>query len=347
MTNKEIAKLLGISPAALSIVINNKPGVSESTRTRVISKLQEMGLDYLIKKNVPVSTNNHNICFIIYKRDGAILDLHPFFLLLMEYVENQARNYGYNLLLSTIDRRKPIEPQIEHLNELNSQGAIIFATEMQDDDIDAFHNLSIPYVALDNNFPRLNCNTIAINNEMGTYQAIHFLVKSGHTRIGYLKSSNRISSFKERHLGYKTALAHFGLAFEEKDIWDVHYTEEGSYRDVRYILENLSRSDLPSAFVTDDDTIATGALRAFSEFHYKIPEEVSFIGYNDRPSCELTIPPLTTINVSKHALATEAVDELMCLIQHPENLSPERRSRKIRIGTKLVVRNSVNIISPN
>lgn len=341
MTNKEIANKLGISPAALSLIINHKSGVSESTRIRVLSELKEMGLEHLVKKNIAITPSN-NLCFIIYKRDGAILDLHPFFLLLMEYIENHARTYGYNLLLFTIDKRRPMETQIQHLNSLDSQGAIIFATEMQDDDMEAFSRLSIPYVALDNDFPRLTNNTISINNDMGTYQAIEYLVKMGHTRIGYLKSSNRINSFKERHQGYQRALSHFGLSFAAKDIWNTHYTEEGSYRDIRHCLESHPNPDFPSAFVTDDDTIAAGALRAFSEFNYRVPEDISIIGFNDRPSCELTLPPLTTINVSKHALAVEAVDELMRLILNSENLSPERRSRKIRIGTKLIIRQSVN-----
>ena len=345
MTNREIAKELGISPAALSIVINNKAGVSENTRARVLAQLKQMGLENLIKKNSVSSASSKNLCFIIYKRDGAVLDQHPFFLLLMEYVENHARTYGYNLLLYTVDKRSPVEPQIEQLNQLDSQGAIIFATEMQDDDMESFQNLSIPYVVLDNDFSQLSCNTISINNEMGTYQAIEYLVKKGHTHIGYLKSSSEISSFQERDRGYQRALERFHLAFAEKDIWSVHYTEEGSYRDVRESLEHLAVSDLPTAFVSDDDTIAAGALRAFREANCFVPEQVSVIGFNDRPSCELTIPPLTTINVSKHALAVETVDELMRLISDPGNGFPERRSRKIRIGTKLVVRQSVKDLS--
>lgn len=96
MTNREIAQKLGISPAALSLIINHKPGVSDSTRDRVLTELQEMGCDNLIKKAPAVPSNN--LCFIIYKRHGEVLDLHPFFLLLMESIETRARSYGYNIL---------------------------------------------------------------------------------------------------------------------------------------------------------------------------------------------------------------------------------------------------------
>ncbi|KIR02608.1 hypothetical protein P261_01423 [Lachnospiraceae bacterium TWA4] len=337
MTNREIASKLGISPAALSLIINHKAGVSDETRIRVLNELKEIGYEHLIKDLPSVSTNN--ICFIIYKRHGEILDNHPFFLLLMENIENQARHYGYNIILNTVDKRYPIEPQIQRINDLGCKGAIIFATEMLDDDILYFKNLQIPFVSLDNDFSRLDCNTIAINNQMGTYQAINYLISLGLKRIGYLKSTIRISSFIERELGYQTALQSFGYNFLPEDILDVHYSEEGCYRDLRDYLSTKKDNSIAQAFVCDDDTIAGGAIRAFHEFGYKIPDDISIIGFNDRPSCEVTLPPLTTINVSKHAFAVEAVDELIRLINLP--YSSESRCRKIRIGTRLVIRKSV------
>jgi len=339
MTNKEIAQQVGISPAALSLIINHKPGVSDATRSRVLDQLKDMGYEELIKK-APLSEPSNNICFIIYKRHGEVLDNHPFFLLLMENIEAQARTYGYHILLSTIDKRQPIEPQINRIDELHAQGAIIFATEMFDEDMSAFESMLLPFVALDNDFTRLSCNTVSINNQMGTYQAIDYLIKNGHQTIGYLKSQTRISSFKERHWGYDLALNHFQLSFLPENIWTVHYTEEGSYRDIRQILETSSRQ-LPDAFVCDDDTTAVGAIRAFTEKGIRVPEDISIIGFNDRPTCEVTTPPLTSVNVSKKAFAIEAVDELMRLLQHPVSQSADNRSRKIRIGTKLIIRESV------
>ena len=96
MTNKEIAQKLGISAAALSLIINHKPGVSDATRDKILTQLEEMGYGNLVKKMpTPAGTN---LAFIIYKRHGEILDLHPFFLLLMENIENHARSYGYKIV---------------------------------------------------------------------------------------------------------------------------------------------------------------------------------------------------------------------------------------------------------
>jgi len=337
MTNREIAKELNISPAALSLIINHKPGVSEETRKNILNRLREMGYEHLIKS--PPAAASNNLSFIIYKRHGEVLDIHPFFLLLMENIEAHAKKYGYNILLCTVDKRRPMEPQIEHLCEQDSQGAIVFATEMQPEDMEPFFRLPFPVVALDNDFTTLGCNAVSVNNQMGTFQAVEHLIGCGITRIGYLKGKIRISSFKERERGYADALEHFQRSFGPEDVVELHYSEEGSYRDMcRYLKEC---PEPPEGFVCDDDTIAVGAMRALREAGYRVPEDVSVIGFNDRPACEITMPPLSSVNVSKRVFSAEAVDELIRLIENGKQDLPEIRSRKIRIGTRLVKRGSV------
>lgn len=337
MTNREIAKELNISPAALSLIINHKPGVSEETRKNILNRLKEMGYEHLIK-SPPVVTSN-NLSFIIYKRHGEVLDVHPFFLLLMENIENHAKKYGYNILLCTVDKRRPMEPQVEHLCGQGSQGAIIFATEMQPEDMEPFFGLPFPVVALDNDFTTLSCNAVSINNQMGTFQAVEHLIERGISRIGYLKGKIRISSFKERERGFEDALEYFQKSFAPGDVLELHYSEEGSYRDMSRYLKEMPK--LPEGFVCDDDTIAAGAMRALAEAGYRVPEDISVIGFNDRPACEVTTPPLTSVNVSKHVFSAEAVDELVRLIENGKQEIAETRSRKIRIGTRLVKRGSV------
>ena len=97
--------------------------------------------------------------------------------------------------------------------------------------------------------------------------------------------------------------------------------------------------------MTDDETITVGVLRALTEQGYQVPEEISLVGFNDRPACQVTVPPLTSVDVSKHAISVETVDELLRMISTREKEIPELRSRKLRIGTKLILRDSVKQIS--
>ena len=335
MTNKEIAGLLGVSPAALSLVLNHKSGVSEATRQRVLAQLETLGYGHLIKKNAPQSAN---LCFVVYKRHGEILDQHPFFLLLMESLEGQARKHGHSLLLMTIDNRYPLEAQISHLGSMDARGAILFATEMQEEDLAWFNALNMPFVALDNDFSQENINTVSINNQMGTFQAIEHLVALGHRQIGYLKSRTRISSFRERESGFRDALAHFGLTLPPPFIFQTGFTEEGSYQDCKRML--AEGKALPTAFVADDDTIALGVMKALQESGLRIPDDVSLVGFNDRPHCTIVTPSLSSVNVARHSFGAEAVDALMRLLEKNEQPSSRTRSIKLRIGTQLMMRAS-------
>lgn len=75
MTNKELAQKLNISPATLSLILNDKPGISDATRKKVLKQLASMGYGDMIRKNTP---KTGNLCFVVYKKHGEILDHHPF-----------------------------------------------------------------------------------------------------------------------------------------------------------------------------------------------------------------------------------------------------------------------------
>lgn len=338
MTNKEIAQQLGISAATLSLIINHKPGVSDTKRQEILTQLQNMGYGHIIKQiNSFSKSTDYNMGFIIYKKDGAILDQYPFFLLLLEILIDQFSSFGYNTVLHTIDQRHNITSQLNQLKNTNLAGAILFATELSDEDITQFSSLSFPIVALDNEFITLNYDCVAINNRMGTFQAIQHLVEKNHKRIGYFKCKNEISSFKQRTYGYQNALAHYNMAFHKNDIIPVSFTVEGSFKDIDNYLSQHSKNDIPTAFVCDDDTIASGAIRALKEHGYDIPKDVAIIGFNNRPMCEETIPPLTSIDVQKNALVSESVQ---LLLKRIENNTNQKHAIKILTECKLVVRQS-------
>ena len=338
MTNRELAHQLNISPASLSLILNHKPGVSSATRERIVQQLGQLGYSNLIKPYPNPPCQNDNICFVIYRRHGLILDQHPFFLLMTESIENHARKHGYHILLTTVDRKNPIDEQIDNLNQMNAKGFIIFATEMLDDDIACFKKLKQPYISMDNDFTNQNINAVSINNAMGAYQAVNYLYQMGHRHIGYLQSQVHISSFGEREHCYKDAMECLGIQLHPEYHYKVRYTEEGSYQDFKIYLQ--TSPSLPTAFVADDDTMAIGVMRALSEKGIRVPEDISIIGFNDRPACQISAPRLTTINVPRHSFGTEAVDCLLSLVERHKG-SVIGRSIKIRIGTQLVQRESV------
>lgn len=102
---KDIADKLNISQATVSLVFNNKPGVSQETREKVLKAAAEMG--YNIDALLRMSGDKHkNIRFIIYKKHGKIVSDTPFFSALIEGIEQEAKNNGYNLSISYIQEKE-------------------------------------------------------------------------------------------------------------------------------------------------------------------------------------------------------------------------------------------------
>lgn len=254
-------------------------------------------------------------------------------------MESKAKEHGYDLSITIFQANDSIKAQIDKANAMNVDGFIIFATEMETEDLEIVKSIKKPLVMLDNDFSVSDVSCVSINNRMGTYKAIEYLASLGHKEVGYLKCCHRISSFRERHEGYRQAAAEFHLNWDEANTFVLPYTEEESYRT---FLEMLDAGRVPpTALVSDDDSCAFGVVRALKERGYCVPGDVSVVGYGDRPICQLSQPKLTTINIPKNSFGVEAVAVLLKKIGHMTDGNPQaQRSRKVRIGTYLIERDS-------
>lgn len=334
MTNKELAKKLNISETTLSFIVNNKPGIAEKTRARVIQSIRDLGYGHIFKKETAALTRN--VCFLVHKRHGSILNQSPFFMLLMEQIDDRARALGCSLVLRMVDTDDSLSDHIRELNASDIQGAIVFATEMLDEDMACFREAEMPLVSMDNDFTHLGFDSVVINNRVGAYLAVEHLAAIGHREIGYLQCKNFINSFGEREEGYRKAFRHFGLELAPGHLHRLGYTEEESYHDFKRVLQ--AGAELPTAFVSDDDTVTVGVMRALAEHGVDVPGDVSLVGFNDRPVCELTRPRLTSVSVPKGLFGALAVELLAERMERPA----ENRAdfRKVEVGVELAVRES-------
>lgn len=282
-------------------------------------------------------------CFLVYKCTGQILDRHPYFLLITQILERRAAEYGYSMMIRVLDKNS--NPAEIIPSEKAVDGMVLFATEMNDEDFVIFSKLKYPVVALDNALSHTDCNAVSINNEMGTFQAVEYLAKTGHRRIGYFRSTIDISSFFERCAGYLKGAEELGVPIRSEDIHRVGYTDEESYRDILQYLQTLDPdAGMPDAFVCDDDPIAFGALRAFAQCGIRVPEDVSIIGFNNHSNCQITKPPLTSVEVRSDGFLPGSIDLLAELIRKKSGSTGKNSlpvSQKIQFATNLVIRDSV------
>ena len=242
---------------------------------------------------------------------------------------------GYELLISNIVLEDQLTSHIADEYHDGIDGLVVLCTELDFEDVEELVNKKCPTVVLDRKFD-CNVDTILMNNQKASRQAVKFLVDKGHTDIGYLKSSTSIYNFDSRFKSYRESIAKRGLPFDINHIMPLEPTIEGAYRDMKEALLSLNLTQLPSAFIADNDIIALGAMNAMKEAGIRIPEDISLIGIDDMPFCKLVSPQLSTIKVYKEEIGRHAVKMLV------EQIDSETEcSKTVLVDTVVIDRESV------
>lgn len=330
----DIAKLAGVSPGTVSNALNNRKGVSNEKKEKIIKIAEEMGYYRSSSKD-----ETKVIRFIVFKKHGYVVSDTPFFSALIEGIERECRAEGYEMLVSHIIHKEDNNEEIQEIiKQEQVAGLLLLATEMDEEDLKPFKNLSIPIILLDNYFKGVDFDYILMNNTKGAYQVVKHLIENGHVEIGCLGSSKAINNFNYRYEGFKEAMVEADLGVNNGYELLLEPTLEGAYRDMKEILENKSLK-LPTAYFALNDIIALGAIRAMKEIGIGIPEQISVVGFDDMPFCEISSPRLTTVRVHKQYIGKTAIKRLIQKIAEKDEIK-----LKIEINTEVVVRDSVKKI---
>ena len=245
---------------------------------------------------------------------------------------------GYILSLSYLNfLNKSFNEQQFSQVDRGAQGLLVLATELEAKDMERFLALDLPVVAIDSALSGAKLNKVLINNFEGAYKATNYLISMGHNKIGHLFSVDWIKNFDERRAGYLSALKSRALEVPEGGVVGLRANTEGAYQDMLSYLQG--KPILPTAFFVDNDVIALGAMRALKECGYRIPCDVSVVGFDDIPACTVIEPPLTTMRVECKYIGKLAVERLVHLIRGDDDYRIKQE-----IDTLLIERGSVRRI---
>lgn len=328
---KDIAKKANVSMATVSLVINNKPGVSKATRTKILSLIKETG--YLPKlTKINANEKQKSIRYLMYKKYGIVVDENGFVASLTDGINLGAQELGYDVIITTVNEENK-ESMLDMALQDPKDGMILLGTELLSDDLKFLSRFKCPIVIVDNYFEFENYDSVVMDNVGAVYTAVRYLYNKGFSKIGHFESSLRTSNFVERKEGYLKALNKLGLEYKAQYTFKLKPTMNGAYEDMTKILE--SNPDLPKAIFSDNDTIAVGAMKAMAEFGIKVPQQVSIIGFDDIPFCRMIEPNLTTMKIFKEKIGEAAVRRLVEKIENNDDTVV-----KARVGAELIERQS-------
>ena len=343
VTARDLATMLGISTAAVSMALNGKPGVSAETRTKVLTAAAKIG--YVTPKSRQSERQAKNIVsFVIYVGVG-VAEQTTFSTFVMRGAEAMAKEKGYRILVHYFYADQPWEDQVKRIFS-DTCGVVMLGTDITLPQRDAFLQFytlgNVPLVMVDNFLFSAYVDCVGHDNTYGVKSAVSHLIRCGHKKIGYLRSKQRIVNFDDRELGITLSMAeHKDDGLAPLQIIDVDISPDKARED---IFSWLRAGNAPAeAFFCENDMLAAAFIRVLKESGFRVPEDVSVMGFDDVQICEMIDPPITTMHAFKERLGKIAVELLHSRIEAGDTIqtSLETGLMKVALSLQLKERKSV------
>lgn len=316
----DVAALVGVSTATVSLVLRNVAGPSTKTRQRVLDAAAELG--YRPDRTASLLARRRRQLL------GVMMDVHnTYHAELVEDIHDAAQGRGYDLVLSTLTRSRDERRAVETLLDFRCEALILLGPEVTSARL-AELNRTIPVVCVGRRLSSPAVDVVRTADDIGVAQAVAHLVQLGHRDIAFI-DGGRGTIAADRRRGYRTAMMRQGLGDHIRVISGDH-TEAAGSAAAALLLE---RSDPPSAVMASNDRCAVGFLAAMSLAGVTVPQSVSLVGYDDSITSRLAHVNLTTISQNANAQAQHAVALAV------ERLDEERTTpREVVLTPNLVVR---------
>ncbi len=331
ITAKELAQILNLSTASVSVALNNKPGVSTATKKRIIEAARTYGYDFSsTSKGSKLTGTIYYIRYINYNSPTEA----PFFTYLASSLDKKITSEGYKYKSQKMYDDEDFEPNLEKIRFSDCAGILLLGTDITKDVLKRFLSLNIPLVLMDTWFTTPSVNCVKVNNLQGAYLATEYLIKKYKCQPGYLQSSLRLYNYEERFIGYCQALDKYRMSARNSDIIVTLPNMYGAEADMNEIM--LHKNKFARCYVADTDAQAVGSMMAFQSKGYVIPDDIALIGFDNSFFSENSKPGLTTIEAYPSHMASASISRLLNLISE----GPQSVPMKIEIGTSLIERQS-------
>ena len=256
---------------------------------------------------------------------------HPFFTEVLRGIAEVLANNNLNLLLHLA---RQDTPYAQLYNQRRVDGLIFMSVPTGDPNLERLLESQSPCV--------FTCRIVEENNPThwvdadfagGLEQAVEHLFSLGHQRMALLAGPRNLVSVQLRVKGYRQAVARNGLTVDEDYI---HYANFSSEAGHDLALQLMTKPNPPTAILCGDDMMAFGAIQALKELGYRVPEDVSVVGFDDISLARFSTPPLTTIHQNMYRKGQIAAETLIRLMTKGIENSPFQQM----LSTQLIIRDT-------
>ena len=252
---------------------------------------------------------------IIYAEESGRGITHPFFVLILDAFKEEAESRGYDI---TFINHNPAGNSLSYLDRCRLcriDGVCLICVDFASDEIGELVESGIPCLTVDHIFKKVPA--VLSDNETGVQSLVEYAIRHGHRRIAFVHGQNNSIVTKARIKQFSSTMDYYGIPVPPE------YIREGLYDDIpltrKIVRELLSLPEKPTCILLPDDITYLGALEAAKEAGLRIPEDISFAGYDCIPLSQVMSPKLTTISQSMDRIGKEAAIRLIDSIENQKS----------------------------
>lgn len=324
-TMKDIAEKLGISLSTVSKGLNGGADISDSMRRTILDTAVELG--YQNRK--AVKKDRRRIAVFIENMDYEDPDSFGYEIVLGFQKACFQEDWGVSVLPLTEEFQKACPYDAWMLQEKYS-GAMFMGISPEDPWASQMKETGIPTVLLDNFIPdNPKVCTLSTDSGEGMEMALAHLADLGHEKIAFLNGSAGSMVSDQRMISYLSSMAAHQLPIDPMLAVYGYFVAEAAPYHVPGFLDAGA-----TAILCGNDLIARGVMECCREKGFKIPEDISVIGFDDLPMAEKLDPPLTTVRQDRSALGRMGCYALVAMIsQVPLSAATLRPQLVVRSST--------------
>ncbi|WP_198529966.1 LacI family DNA-binding transcriptional regulator [Geminisphaera colitermitum] len=337
---QELSRRLGLSVGTVSRAFNNRRGVSESTRRKVLEAAREHNYAPNSAARLLMARPALHVGLFFAPYYSPARDINPAAIGLIDALRNNLQVEGADMSLLHYKDDAELERQAQDVD------VGLFYGHFEQHSFDVLHRLGIPALLYDKQSPHPDQICVVANTRHACNTAVQYLAALGHERIAMVTGPGDEYYFLGYIEAFPAALREFGL--QSHPGWAIELpadlcNKDGACAALLSLLQQASENsnnNRPTAIICASDWLALGARRAAREFGLKVPDDISLIGYDNLALTAELDPPLTTFDIHISRVVQTLTHLALRLGKHRHTSGVVRLPREILLLPDLVKRES-------
>ena len=323
VTISDIAERAGVSKGAVSLALNDRPGVSDETRKRILAIVKELGWSPNRAARA-LSAAKASACGLVLARPARMLALEPFFVELISGIESELSERSIALTIQLVHNvEQEIAVYRRWWGERRVDGVLMVDLRRDDPRIGELRRLGLPAVIVGDPVRGSELPAAWHDETPVVADVVRYLAKLGHTKIARVSGLAEFVHTATRTAAFLAITSELELAAE---VVETDFAPESGARATRKLL---SEPEPPSAIVYDSDLLAVTGLGVAHQMGFSIPDDLSIIAWDDSLMCGVVHPPLTAVTRDIPAYGAAATKLLLAAIEGRSSEDVETRRAEL------------------